>query len=114
MRLRMKTESELCVNKLCKSVGISSTGNFYGTACFKLDFKVERSLEHHKVLQDTIGGTVLQVIVKEARKEEDDTEHNMDVIMVSRSATTNFDMSTLAGKCKNSNNSSCSGSSFVN
>jgi hypothetical protein len=49
-RGRMMTASELCVNKFRKSVGVFS-GNLYGTARFKLDFEVERSLKHHKVLQ---------------------------------------------------------------
>jgi hypothetical protein len=99
---RMLYETETTIKKLRKASGISSHGNMHGDTKFKLDFEVERDLYRHKVIQDENDGTILQVILIEAKKEEDDTSHDMDVVRVASSKPTSsgFDLTSLTQKNK--------------
>jgi hypothetical protein len=94
---RMMYESETTIKNLRKEAGVTSHGNMHGNAKFKLNFEVERDLYTHKVIQDENDGTILQVILVEAKKEEDDTAHNMSVVRVTATKPTSsgFDMTTL-------------------
>jgi hypothetical protein len=80
--------SETTIKNLRKSSGVTSHGNMHGDTKFKLNFEVERDLYRHKVIQDENDGTILQVILIEAKKEEDDTAHDMDVVCVASSQPT--------------------------
>jgi hypothetical protein len=102
---RMMYDIETTIKNLHKSVGVTSYGNMYGDARFNLDFEVVRELYTHKVTQDENYGTILQVIVVEAKKDEDDRAHDMDVLRVTaiQPTSSGFDLTTLTQK-KNANN----------
>jgi hypothetical protein len=97
---RMMYDSETKIKSLHKSAGATSYGNMYRYTRLKLDFVVERNLVTHKVIQDEKDGTILQVILVEAKKNEDDRAHDMDVVHVTDTQPTSsgFDLTTLTQK----------------
>jgi hypothetical protein len=104
-RVRMMLACETSVENVCKSAKVANSQKMYAVAKIKLDFEVDRIMVDKLVLVDENNGLLLQVIVKEAKKDEDHTEHVLDVVCVgsepdSGSGGLSFDASTSQKKFK--------------
>jgi hypothetical protein len=104
-RVRMMLACEISVENVCKTVKVANSQKMYALEKNKLDFEVDRIMVHKLVLVDENNGLFLQAILKEAKKDEDHTEHVLDLVCVgseppSCSSCMSFDASTSQKKCK--------------
>jgi hypothetical protein len=104
-KARMMVGVETAVEKVCKDAKVSHRTKMYAVCKIKLDFEVDRLMVDKLVLVDQHHGLLLQVILKEAKKDEDTTDHVLDVVRIASTrnvgtADIPFDLATVYRKNK--------------
>jgi hypothetical protein len=103
-KARMMVGIEQAVEHVCKAAKVAHRTKMYAVCKIKLNFEVDRLMVDKLVLIDEHHGLLLQVILKEAKKDEDTTDHVLDVVRIasthdSGTADIPFDLATVY--CKN-------------
>jgi hypothetical protein len=86
-KTRMLVASQDAYQDLRKNDAISTSTKLYGVCRIPLKFEVERETLQINVLMDDNMGTVLQVVLKESKRDEDVTDHVIKVVRVSSKKT---------------------------
>jgi hypothetical protein len=87
-KTRMLCGSQEVYQDLLKTAVISMSTKLYAVCKIALKFEVERDSIEISVLMDEFYSTVLQVILKESKKDKDVSDHEIKVVWVSSHRTT--------------------------